>query len=55
VKAMVDVARGLKKTLVAEFVEDASTLELIRSLGVPLAQGYHLERPAARPSPHPHQ
>lgn len=48
VKAMVDVAHGLNKTLVAEFVEDALTLELIRTLGVRLAQGYHLDRPAAR-------
>lgn len=54
VKAMVDVARGLDKTLVAEFVEDAATLELIRILGVRLVQGYHLDRPAARgPSPRP--
>jgi diguanylate cyclase (GGDEF)-like protein len=53
VKAMVDVAHGLKKTLVAEFVEDAATLALIQALGVPLVQGYHLDRPAARPSPHP--
>lgn len=56
VKAMVDVARGLNKTLVAEFVEDAATLDLIRILGVRLVQGYHLERPAARgPLPTPGQ
>jgi EAL domain-containing protein (putative c-di-GMP-specific phosphodiesterase class I) len=48
VKAIVEVAHGLGKTLVAEFVEDAATLEMVRSLGVPLAQGYHLDRPAAR-------
>lgn len=56
VKAMVDVARGLDKTLVAESVEDAATLELIRTLGVRLVQGYHLDRPAARglsPEPEP--
>ncbi|HYE34723.1 EAL domain-containing protein [Methylocaldum sp.] len=47
VKAMVDVARGLQKTTVAEYVEDAATLEMIRSLGVTLAQGYYLDRPAA--------
>lgn len=47
VKAMVDVARGLQKTTVAEYVEDAATLDMIRSLGVTLAQGYYLDRPAA--------
>jgi len=47
VKAMVDVARGLQKTTVAEYVEDAATLEMIRSLGVTLAQGYYLDRPVA--------
>jgi diguanylate cyclase (GGDEF)-like protein/PAS domain S-box-containing protein len=47
VKAMVDVARGLQKLTVAEYVEDAATLEMIRSLGVTLAQGYYLDRPVA--------
>jgi len=47
VKAMVDVARGLQKTTVAEYVEDAATLEMVRSLGVTLAQGYYLDRPVA--------
>jgi diguanylate cyclase (GGDEF)-like protein/PAS domain S-box-containing protein len=45
VKAIVDVARGLKKLTVAECVEDAGTLEMLRTLGVDLAQGYHLEEP----------
>ena len=43
VKAIVDVARGLRKLTVAECVEDAGTLEMLRSFGVDLAQGYHLE------------
>lgn len=47
VKAMVDVARGLQKITVAEYVEDAATLEMIRGLGVTLAQGYYLDRPVA--------
>lgn len=46
VKAMVDVARGLDKTIAATCVEDAPTLALIRKLGVQLAQGYHLDRPS---------
>ena len=48
VKAIVDVARGLKKLTVAECVEDASTLEVLRNFGVDLAQGYYLEEPAAQ-------
>ena len=47
VKAIVDVAKGLKKLTVAECVEDVGTLELLRSFGVDLAQGYHLEEPTA--------
>ena len=47
VKAMVDIARGLGKTTVAEFVEDKPTLEMLRILGVDLAQGYYLGYPSA--------
>ena len=45
VRAMVDVARGLGKTVVAEYVEDAKTLDLLKEFGVDLVQGYHLDRP----------
>ena len=48
VRAIVDVARGLHKITVAECVEDAATLEVLRSFGVELAQGYYLEEPAAQ-------
>ena len=48
VRAMVDVARGLRKTTVAECVEDARTLEMLRAFGVDYAQGYHLETPEER-------
>ena len=44
---MVEVARGLGKLTVAEFVEDAATLSMVRSLGIDLAQGYYLGRPEA--------
>ena len=47
VKAMIDVARGLGKVTVAEFVEDAATLDMLARFGVDMAQGYHLDRPAA--------
>ena len=43
---MVDVARGLGKETVAEFVEDEATLELLRGFGVDFAQGYHIGLPA---------
>lgn len=48
VKAMVEVAHGLGKMVVAEFVEDAATLSMIKSMGIDLAQGYYFERPAAQ-------
>jgi len=47
VKAMIDVARALRKKCVAEYVEDAATLALVRQLGVELAQGYYLDQPTA--------
>ena len=46
VKALTDVAKGLGKTTVAEFVEDAATLRLLEQFGVDFAQGYHIGRPA---------
>jgi diguanylate cyclase (GGDEF)-like protein/PAS domain S-box-containing protein len=45
VKAIVDVARGLNKITVAESVEDAPTLEMLKGFGVDLVQGYYLEWP----------
>lgn len=47
VKALTDVAKGLGKRTVAEFVEDAETLALLREFGVDFAQGYHIGRPVA--------
>ncbi len=45
VKAVVDVARGLGKKTVAEFVENEETLDLLRLEGVDYAQGFHIARP----------
>lgn len=45
VKAMVSISQGLGKSLVAEFVEDAETLQLLKEYGVQFSQGYHLDRP----------
>ena len=47
VQAMVSVALGLGKSVVAEYVEDGKTLALLRHFGVDLVQGYHLDRPVA--------
>jgi diguanylate cyclase (GGDEF)-like protein len=45
VQAIVQIARGLGKTTVAEYVEDEATIDLLREYGVDFAQGYHLGRP----------
>lgn len=47
VRAIVEVARGLNKKTVAEFVGDAETLALLAELGVDYAQGFYLSRPVA--------
>jgi len=47
VQAMVRVALGLGKSVVAEYVEDGPTLALLRQFGVDLVQGYFLDRPIA--------
>jgi EAL domain-containing protein (putative c-di-GMP-specific phosphodiesterase class I) len=47
VRAIVGVARMLRKRTVAEGVEDAATLRLVRDLGIDAAQGFHLGRPYA--------
>ena len=45
VKAIVEVARGLGKQTIAEFVGDDQTVRLLRQFGVDFAQGYHTGRP----------
>jgi diguanylate cyclase (GGDEF)-like protein len=45
VKAIVQIARGLGKRTIAEFVEDEDTRTMLRDYGVDMAQGYHLGRP----------
>ena len=46
VAAIVTMARDLGKKTTAEGVEDATTLDRLRALGVDYAQGYHIGRPA---------
>lgn len=45
VKAIVQIARGLGKATIAEYVQDDETTEMLREYGVDMAQGYHLGRP----------
>ena len=47
VKSIVDVARGMRKITIAEFVEDAETLAMLKHFGVDLVQGYYLDMPRA--------
>ncbi|SDT93695.1 PAS domain S-box-containing protein/diguanylate cyclase (GGDEF) domain-containing protein [Stappia sp. ES.058] len=55
VAGIVAVARKLGIGVIAEYVEDAETLAILRDLGVTMAQGYYIGRPApwvgARPMP----
>jgi diguanylate cyclase (GGDEF)-like protein/PAS domain S-box-containing protein len=46
VETLVRMARGLHMRTTAEYVENAATMRLLRDLGVDLAQGYHIGRPA---------
>jgi len=45
VKAIVEIARGLGKRTIAEFVQDDETTRMLREYGVDMAQGFHLGRP----------
>ena len=45
ITSIVDIARGLGKKTVAEFVSDDDILATVTELGVDRAQGYHIGRP----------
>jgi diguanylate cyclase (GGDEF)-like protein len=45
VQAIVQIARGLGKTTIAEYVQDDVTAQMLHEYGVDMAQGYHLGRP----------
>ncbi len=45
VKAIVSIARGMSKKTIAEFVEDANTVQLLRISGVDYAQGNFISPP----------
>ena len=45
VKAIYEVATALNKKTVAEFVENEQTLQLLQSIGITYAQGFHIDKP----------
>jgi EAL domain-containing protein (putative c-di-GMP-specific phosphodiesterase class I) len=45
VKALVELARGMGKQTIAEYVGDAATVRVLRELGVDYAQGFEVGRP----------
>jgi diguanylate cyclase (GGDEF)-like protein/PAS domain S-box-containing protein len=45
VKALVDVAKGLGKKTIAEYVENKEILAILDAFGVDYAQGYYIGRP----------
>jgi diguanylate cyclase (GGDEF)-like protein/PAS domain S-box-containing protein len=46
ISAVVELARGLGKRTIAEFVGDEATVGALRDLGVDYLQGFHLGKPA---------
>ncbi|TDR79905.1 GGDEF domain-containing protein [Paludibacterium purpuratum] len=50
VRSMVDMARQAGTLLIAEGIESAAELRLLRNLGVKYGQGYLIARPAREPS-----
>ncbi|MBE2316790.1 EAL domain-containing protein [Solirubrobacter sp. CPCC 204708] len=44
-ESLIHAARGLGKRTIAEYVEDAATVDLLQGLGVDMAQGFHVGRP----------
>jgi EAL domain-containing protein (putative c-di-GMP-specific phosphodiesterase class I) len=50
VRALCDVARGLNKQVVAEWVEDQSVMDILVEMGVQYGQGYMFGRPLPFPA-----
>jgi EAL domain-containing protein (putative c-di-GMP-specific phosphodiesterase class I) len=48
---MAEFARAFGQETVAEGVEDAETLTLVRACGIDYAQGFHIGRPVLVDSP----
>jgi EAL domain-containing protein (putative c-di-GMP-specific phosphodiesterase class I) len=51
VKSVVEIARGMGKRTIAEFVEDEETLDLLRSYHVDYAQGFYIAKPGPLKAP----
>jgi diguanylate cyclase (GGDEF)-like protein/PAS domain S-box-containing protein len=49
ISAVVQIARGMGKRTIAEFVTNQETVEVLTRLGVDYGQGFHLGRPAPLP------
>ena len=47
-ESLIHAARGLGKRTIAEYVEDAETVALLRELGVDMVQGFHTGGPRGR-------
>lgn len=47
VGAITDMAHGMDKRVIAEFVENERVLDTLRTIKVDFAQGYHIGRAAA--------
>jgi len=45
VRAISQIARAMNIRTVAEFVEDAQTMQALTDIGIDFAQGYHIARP----------
>lgn len=45
VESTIELAHGLGRRVIAEGIEDPETLEMLRSIGCDIAQGYYLARP----------
>ena len=45
VESTIELAHGLGRRVIAEGIEDPETLELLRSIGCDIAQGYYLAKP----------
>jgi diguanylate cyclase (GGDEF)-like protein len=45
VRTINDVAKVLKLQTIAEWVEDKATLDMLKSIGIDYAQGFHISRP----------
>jgi EAL domain-containing protein (putative c-di-GMP-specific phosphodiesterase class I) len=45
VRSVVEIARGLGKRTIAEFVGSSETVELLRAYGVDFAQGFYVAKP----------